>query len=115
LAVLAYLEVVKNSLRYPDHGLMRVFNEVLFAAFVMFIFIWARTFILGIVGVLLMLLVAVLFMLSLALIAFLIRAIMRHTSLLKSKSKQVREQYIPMFGAMVLIFLAFALVRHFAR
>jgi hypothetical protein len=115
LATLVYLEVVKNSLRYPDHGIMRGFNSALFVTFVVFIFVWARTFILGIVGALLMLFLAVLFMLSLALFAFLIRTTMRHTSLLKSKSQQIRDQYIPMFGALVLMLAALAIIRHFAR
>jgi hypothetical protein len=115
LATLAYFEVVRNSLRYPDHGIMKLFNSVLFLAFVAFVYIWARTFIFGIVSALLIIFVEMLFVFSLALFAFLIQTIMRHTSLLKSKSKQTRERFIPLFGAMALTLVAVTIIRHFVR
>jgi hypothetical protein len=115
LATLAYLEVVKNSLRYPDHGIMKWFNLVLFLAFVAFVYVWVRTFIFGIVGALIIFFFTMLFVFSLALFAFLIQTIMKHTSLLKSKSKQTRERFIPLFGAMALIFVAVTIARYFVR
>ena len=113
LATLVYLEVVKNSLSYPDGGIMRWFNMVLFLAFFAFIYVWARTFIFGIVGALLMFLFSLLLVFLLALFALLFSTIMRHTSLLKSQSQKTREQTIPLFVAMGLMVAVIASLKHF--
>ena len=116
LAVLTYAEVLKNSFRYyPENGILRWFDEALFFAFMMFIYIWVRTFYVGIAGGLLLVGTVVLVLMMFALFATLLHKFMMHTSFLKSKSQQTRERIIPMVGALILMGVAVAVVAIFLR
>ena len=115
LAIMAYLEVVKNSASYPDSGVVYLFNTVLFFTFMLFVYVWGRTFLYGIAGALLLMLWVLVVVTVYALFYFLLLTIMRHTPLLKSKSQMVRERYIPMLGAMGLVVILLVSLKHFLR
>jgi hypothetical protein len=110
LAIIAFIEVLKNSFTYPEQGLIRLFNTVLLLAFAMFVFVWVKTFLAGAVVALIFLLGITLLVTSLTLFAMLIQTIMKHTSLLKSRSQRTREYFIPLFGSLILTVTAIAVL-----
>lgn len=74
LATITYIEILKNSVQYPQTGLIRLFNEVLFLIFAMFVYVWGKTFAFGIAGTALVLTLLVLCVSILALVLFLVKA-----------------------------------------
>src|SRR5258707_1012035 len=50
LAFLALFEVIRNSNKYPDSGLVKCFNFLLIPTFVGLVYVWFRTFQNGILG-----------------------------------------------------------------
>lgn len=113
LATITFIEVLKNAFTYPEQWLIRLFTEVLFLVFVMFVFVWVKTFLAGVAVALVFLAGISLLVISLTLCAMLIETIMKRTSFLKSRSQRTREFFVPLFGSLILIATAIAVLRRF--
>src|SRR5258708_1696721 len=113
LAITAFIEVLKNSFTYPEQGLIRLFSTVLLLAFAMFVFVWVKTFLAGVVVVLIFFAGISFLVISMTLSAMLIETIMKRTSFLKSRSQRTRAFWIPLFGSLILTVTAVALLQRF--
>jgi hypothetical protein len=58
LAELTLLEVVKNVHRYQQRGMIRLFSEILFWAFALYLYLWAKVFYAGVQLILILFIVA---------------------------------------------------------
>jgi hypothetical protein len=107
LALMVFLEMVRNFRDFRLIGRLRLFEELLFLAFMSVTFIWVKTYYPYLkFGVLMILVMAVITLVGIggfAVLRHLIRKLISRSSFLSQQHSQVREVVIPTVGALIVM------------
>jgi dolichol kinase len=114
LAILVGIEIVANFVQVPfEEGKLGAwFREVFLATMYLFACLWIRTYYPYFVLFLFMIVALAILVLMFFMFQVIIRRTVPKISMLKNKSQRTREEFIPVYGAMLLMTLFILILTH---